>query len=212
MQYAYTYGDSRRLYLNVTNRCTNRCLFCVRFRAEGLGGAILWGDPEPDLRALQAAVETRGGPGHFREFIWCGFGEPTFRLDLMGEAAPWLRSGGAKIRLDTNGHACLIHGRDVLPELSQAVDELSVSLNAPNCRKYLKLCQPGIDSASMPGSGRRRPAPERFWEAVLDFLSRTPSLFLGVQASVVGFALTDEEIEECRALALYLGVKQFRVR
>ena len=91
MEYAYIYGDAGRLYLNVTNRCTNRCSFCVRYRAEGLGGAILWGGDEPDLERLQAAVGQKGTFKEFREFIWCGYGEPTFRLDLIREAAPWLR-------------------------------------------------------------------------------------------------------------------------
>lgn len=212
MECAYTYGDPRRLYLNVTNRCTNRCSFCVRYRAEGLGGAILWGDPEPDFQALQATIETRGGPEGFGEFIWCGFGEPTFRLDLITEAAPWLRSSRAKIRLNTNGHACLIHGCDVLPELAQATDEVSVSLNAPNCQRYLELCRPDLDSVPMPCSNRQAKAPERFWWAMLDFLSRAPAHFTGVQASVVSFALTDEEVKQCRALALSLGVGRFRVR
>ncbi len=197
MEYSYTYGDPRRIYLNVTNRCTNRCSFCVRFRTEGLGGSILWGDTEPDLRALQSSMEARGGPEYFEEFVWCGFGEPTFRADLIAAAAPWLRRGGAKIRLNTNGHACLIHCRDILPELSCAVDEVSVSLNAPNRRRYLELCRPNLEGA---------------WEALLEFLSRAPAHFKGVQASVVGSALSNDEIEQSRDLALSVGVKRFRVR
>ena len=118
MEYSYRYGDPDRLYLNVTNRCTNRCPFCVRYHTHSLGGSVLWGGPEPDLKALKEAVLSRGPLEDFNEFIWCGFGEPTYRLDLITEAADWLRSGGAKIRLNTNGHATLIHGRDVLPELA----------------------------------------------------------------------------------------------
>ncbi len=204
MEYAYTYGDTRRLYLNVTNRCTNRCVFCVRYRTDGLGGAILSGAEEPDFRMLQDAVHSRAELSAIREFIWCGFGEPTFRLDLIVEAAAWLRSAGARIRLNTNGHACLIHGRDVLAELSQAVDEVSVSLNAPSREKYETLCRPD------PGALAAASAP--CWDAVLDFLARSPSYFENAQASVVGFALTREEIDQCRSLAASLGIKQFRVR
>ena len=191
------YGDPRRLYLNVTNRCTNRCSFCVRQRTNGLSDSILWGGEEPDLQALQHAIEERGGPEHFDEFIWCGFGEPTFRLDLITALAPWLRRGGAKIRLNTNGHACLIHGRDVLPELARAVDEVSVSLNAPDRASYLDLCRPDL---------------EHSWESMLDFLSRAPDHFRSVQASVVGSALSDGDIQRCRDLALSVGVIKFRVR
>ncbi len=210
MDYAYFYRDARRLYLNVTNRCTNRCSFCVRYRTDGLGGALLWGGEEPDFRKLQAAVRAHGPVEQFSEFIWCGYGEPTFRLDLIKEAAPWLRSCGAKIRLDTNGHARLIHGRDVLGELSCVVDEVSVSLNAPNCERYLDLCRPDIDSI-LEQSGRTQ-APESFWEAMIEFLAGSPAYFEKAQASVVGYALAAEEIEQCKSLARSLGVRQFRVR
>ena len=166
---------------------------------------------EPDLDLLQDAVRAQGSFEEFREFIWCGYGEPTFRLDLIQEAAQWLRSAGAKIRLNTNGHACLIHGRDVLAELAPAVDEVSISLNAPNCRRYVELCRP--DSDFFAGPAEVRPRLRSFaWEAMLDFLFRAPVYFEKVQASVVGFALTREEIESCRLLARSLGIKHFRVR
>ena len=213
MDYAYTYGDKRKLYLNATNRCTNRCSFCVRYRTEGLGGAILRGlgaADEPDLALLQDAVGAQGSFEEFREFIWCGYGEPTFRLELIQEAAQWLRSAGAKIRLNTNGHACLIHGHDVFAELAAAVDEVSISLNAPNCQRYEDLCRP--DSDFFADSGKAASPPELAWEATLDFLSRAPVYFEKVQASVVGFALTREDVESCRMLARSLGVKHFRVR
>jgi TatD family-associated radical SAM protein len=150
------------------------------------------------LDMLQAAVLAKGAFETFREFIWCGYGEPTYRLDLIRGSAPWLRSRGAVIRLNTNGHASLIHGRDVLPELAQAVDDVSVSLNAPNCQRYLELCHPLQGALA--------------WDATLDFLARAPAYFKSVQASVVGFVLAPEEIESCRLLALSLGVRQFRVR
>lgn len=209
MEYTYRYGDPSRLYLNITNRCTNRCLFCVRYFKAGLGGAVLWGDDEPDIRMLRDSVQSIGGVGVFSEFVWCGFGEPTFRLDLIMEAAGWLRSKGARIRLNTNGHACLIHGRDVLSELSDAVDEVSVSLNAPSLGRYLELCRPDPHSVLI-SSGPV--GPESFWGAALDFLYRAPARFKSVQASVVGSALTEEEIISCENLARSLGVTGFRIR
>jgi TatD DNase family protein len=210
MEYAYIYGDADRLYLNVTNRCTNRCSFCIRNGTRGLGGAILWGGEEPDFEKLQAAVLARGSLDHFREIVWCGYGEPTFRLSLIRQAASWLRSGGATIRLNTNGHACLIHGDGALVELAQAVDHVSVSLNAPNCRRYLELCRP--DPGAYPNTAGHGAPEELAWEAMLDFLSRAPAHFKSVQASVVGSALQSDEIESCRRLAHSLGITQFRVR
>jgi len=210
MDYAYRYGNPRHLYLNATNRCTNRCEFCVRYRANEFGAASLWGDQEPDFAMLQSAVLRYGDPGDFEEFVWCGYGEPTFRLDLIIEASAWLRSRGVRVRLNTNGHACLIHGRDVLPELCGAVDEASVSLNAPNAARYLELCRP--DSEAFPDPGKIIAAPELAWEAMLDFLRRAPAHFSQVQASVVGFSLSSTEIEQSRELALSLGIKKFRIR
>jgi len=210
LEYAYTYHDPRCLYLNVTNRCTNRCDFCVRYRTESLAGAVLWGGEEPNFQMLQDAVQRLGTFDNCREFIWCGYGEPTFRMDLIQEAAPWLRSQGAVIRLNTNGHACVINGRDVLPNLSEAVDEVSISLNAPNPHRYMELCRP--DVCSLPKQDGPSISPPMLWEAMLDFLFRSPAYFKKVQASVVGFALNREEIDQCRSLARSLGVKQFRVR
>ena len=210
MDYAYKHGDARRLYLNVTNKCTNRCSFCVRYRTEGLGGAILWGAEEPDLAKLQDAIHNQGAMEEFQEFIWCGYGEPTFRLDLIKEAASWLRSHGATIRLNTNGHACLIHGRDVLPELSQAVDDVSISLNAPNCQRYLQLCRPDLDSFPHRKGGSID--SRLFWDSMIDFLARSPRYFERTQASVVGYMLSIEEIDQSKSLAISLGVTQFRVR
>jgi TatD DNase family protein len=210
MDYAYHFGDRHKLYLNATNRCTSQCSFCIRYKADGLGGATLWGEEEPDFGMLQSAILQHGTLEEFNEFIWCGYGEPTFRLELIKEAASWLRSRGAKIRLNTNGHACLIHGRDVLPELAHSADIISVSLNAPNVARYLELCRPDPETFCNPEELRSNPA--RSWEAMIDFLSRAPNHFETVQASVVGFALTPDEIEQSRSLVHSLGVKLFRVR
>jgi TatD family-associated radical SAM protein len=214
MDIAYHFGDPSRLYLNVTNRCTNRCGFCIRYHADGVGDGSLWGGPEPDLDSLFAAVEAMRGPEPFREITWCGFGEPTYRLDLITAAAPNLRRVARSIRVNTNGHACLIHGRDVLGELAAATDDVSVSLNAPNRGRYLDLCLP--DTASVTAAGTAAPegpsGPLDVWDAMLDFLARAPGRFRSVQASVVGAVLTPDEIEASRELARSLGIELFRVR
>jgi len=157
------------------------------------------------LKALLADVDAQGPTS---EIVWCGFGEPTFRLDLIVEAAPWLRKNGAQIRLNTNGHACLIHGRDVLPLLAESVDKVSVSLNAPNFEKYAELCRPDMKSIETASVQDLQP----FWGATLDFLRRAPNYFKEVQASVVGYSLTPEEIADAEALAQSLGISSFRIR
>lgn len=221
MDFAYTYGDPLRLYLNVTNRCTNRCSFCVRNGVEGLGGKHLWGGEEPDRAALEETIRSLGGARAFAEFVWCGFGEPTFRLDLILGLSPLFRRAGAKVRLNTNGHGCLIHGRDILPELGPVLDEVSVSLNAPTKERYLDLCRPMIPpppradetAQPAPGTAQQAPAdPGAAWEATIDFLRQAPDHVPRVQASVVGFTLSKDEIGASRALAASLGVTRFRVR
>ncbi len=206
VDYAYRFASADRLYLNVTNRCTNRCTFCVRNFQPGLGDGRLWGGPEPDLDDVLRAVEDRGGAGAFSEIVWCGFGEPTFRLDLIVTAGRTFRSAGTRVRLDTNGHAALINDRDVLPDLEAAVDAVFVSLNAPTCERYLELCRPGTGDLGLDI------AAERYWLSMLDFLSGAAGRFECVQASVVGHVLDRDEIDACRELAASLGCDELRVR
>lgn len=207
MDYAYFYGCRTRIYLNVTNRCSNDCLFCVRRRSSGLGDGRLAGGDEPDLDGLLAAVEARRGAEPLDEIIWCGFGEPTFRLDLIKAASPVFRSWDIRVRLNTNGHACLIHGRDVVAELAEAVDAISVSINAPSRERYVELCRPGWDMAdelAVDGGA--------YWEAAVELLARATPIIDDVRASVVGKVLTEDEIEACRRLAESVGCSRFRVR
>jgi len=208
MDWAYQYRDPERLYLNVTNRCTNRCSFCVRSRTARLGDGLLLGGEEPDLGELLDAVEAKGGAGKFSEIVWCGYGEPTIRLDLILAASPVFRAAGAKVRLNTNGHACLIHRRDVLPELGKVIDRVNVSLNAPTAERYVELCRP--DPSMVPDG--LSPAPKTYWEAMLDFLARAPALIDEVQASVVGHTLNDDEIKRCRELTAEIADAPLRVR
>lgn len=205
MDFAYSYGSADRLYLNVTNRCSNRCSFCVRESRSGLGNGRLTGDVEPDLDALLEAVAAHSTPA-LSEIVWCGFGEPTFRLDLIRRASPLFRSAGIRVRLNTNGHACLIHDRDVIPELAEVVDAVSISLNAPNVERYLELCRP--DPQTVPGDH----SPQHLWLAMLDFLERAPGSFASVHASVVGHVLGAAEVRACRSLVEAAECNGFWVR
>mgnify|MGYP001827540121 FL=1 len=208
MDWAYQYRDPETLYLNVTNRCTNRCSFCVRSSTARLGDGHLLGGEEPSFDELVDAIEERGGPESYREIVWCGYGEPTFRLDLNLLTSPISRAAGARVRLNTNGHSCLIHGRDVLPELGEVVDLVNVSLNAPNARRYEELCRPDPGAVA----GKDPSSSGAFWEAMLDFLSRAPDHIGDVRVSVVGHTLTDDEIEQCRILATTIAEAPLRVR
>ncbi|GAB4253904.1 TatD family hydrolase [Deferrisoma sp.] len=189
------YPIRRSLYLNVTNRCTNRCAFCPKHRAPVVKGHDLALTHEPSAEEILDAVEARGGPGAWDEVVFCGFGEPLLRLELVKEVARELRRRGARrIRVNTDGLASAVHGRNVPAELAGLVDAVSVSLNAPDAETYERLCRPGVEGA---------------YEAVLGFLREAREHIPEVTASVV--AVPGLDLEACRRRAEELGVR-FRVR
>ena len=192
MTVAYSKGDI--LYLNITNQCTNNCVFCIRRTKEGVG-YDLWLPREPDLQELLKAV---GDPSTYKEVVFCGYGEPLIRLEMVLAVAEELKKRGAKqIRVNTNGHANIIHGRNVVPELAKVVDVISISLNAQNAITYAKLSQPLKLSA------------DEAYGAVLEFARECKKHLSRVVLSVVNWPGVD--IEACRKIAGELGA-EFRVR
>lgn len=133
---AYSIRDS--LYLNITNRCTLACTFCPkRTNDYEVKGYNLKLDHEPDVEDIFKAI---GDPAGFKEVVFCGYGEPTTRLELLKTVAGFLKDRGVHVRLNTDGLANLIHARNVVPELKGLVDEISVSINASTPEGYIKLC------------------------------------------------------------------------
>ncbi|MDO8445794.1 MAG: YchF/TatD family DNA exonuclease [Deltaproteobacteria bacterium] len=188
---AYPIRDS--LYLNITNRCTNRCAFCAKFKSYTVKGHYLELSHEPDFNEVITAI---GDPSRYKEVVFCGYGEPLLRLDIVKEVAKWLKSRDLKVRINTDGLANLVHGRNILPELKGLVDSISVSLNAESAERYVKICRP--------------PQGEAAYEAVKEFIKEAKSYILEVQASVV--ALPGVPVERCREIAeKELGVR-FRAR
>ena len=188
---AYPIRDS--LYLNITNRCTNQCAFCAKFRSYTVKGHYLELSHEPDFNEVIAAI---GDPSRYKEVVFCGYGEPLIRLDLVKEVAKWLKSKGLKVRINTDGLANLVHGRNILPELKGLVDSISVSLNAESAERYVKICRP--------------PQGEAAYDAVKAFIKEAKNYIPDIQASIV--ALPGVPVERCREIAeKELGVK-FRAR
>lgn len=146
-----------QLYINLTNRCDCRCVFCPResfpvARGHWLG---MREEDEPSVDEVQRAIIDKGGvrsatggpgvgAGTYGEAVFCGFGEPTIRLAALVAIGHWLRKHGCRVRLNTNGHGNLIHGRDITPDLEGAVDVVSISLNAQDDRLYNKLMRPDL--------------------------------------------------------------------
>jgi TatD DNase family protein len=187
---AYTIRSS--LYLNITNRCTNRCTFCAKFRDFTVKGHQLCLEREPTASEVIAAI---GDPSRFEEVVFCGYGEPLLRLDLVREVAAWLKARCATVRINTDGQANLVHGRNILPQLAGLVDVLSVSLNAPDAATYQRICQSAHGEAG--------------YAAILDFLREAPRYIPVVVATAV--TLPGIDIAACRRVAAELGVT-FRER
>lgn len=187
---AYQIRDS--LYLNITNRCTNNCIFCAKFEDFVVKGHELKLDHEPDSEEIMAAI---GDASRFAEVVFCGYGEPLLRLDLICEVARKLKEQGIKVRINTDGQANLVHGRNILPELQGLIDTLSVSLNAPDAATYQRLCQSTYG--------------EKSFEAVTEFIRLAKEVIPEVIATAVTYPGID--IDACRQLATQLGVN-FRAR
>jgi TatD family-associated radical SAM protein len=194
----YEYGGG--LYANITNKCPDRCEFCIRYMVDSLGGAdSLWLKREPTMEEILELLD-QWDLSKFEELVFCGYGEPTERLPELIETAEYARSKapGLKIRLNTNGLSDLINGRDTLPELSSVLDRISVSLNAKGPEEYLALCHPRF------GIGA--------FEAMLDFTRRAKECIPDVTMSVVSGSIPYQDIEPCKRIAEEeIGVK-FRVR
>jgi TatD DNase family protein len=128
---AYRIRDS--LYLNITNLCSNACVFCVRNYTDFVKGHNLRLDHEP---SYQEVIDSLGNLSDCREVVFCGYGEPTMRLDLLKTVARFLKDRGATVRLNTNGQGNLIHRKNIVPDLVGLVDVISISLNVDDGEKY----------------------------------------------------------------------------
>ena len=95
-----------------------------------------------------AAVDRYPGYG---EVVFCGYGEPLLRLELVKEVAAALKARGSRVRINTDGQANLVHSRNVLPELAGLVDCISVSLNAADPETYARLCATPFGAAGFAG-------------------------------------------------------------
>jgi len=186
------YRIRNSMYLNITNRCSNRCTFCPKFDDFTVKGHNLMLTSEPSFDEIMAAI---GQPEGINEIVFCGYGEPLIRLDLVKQVAAVLKARGYQIRINTDGQANLVHGRDILPELAGLIDSISVSLNASDAVTYGSICNTPFGEAGFSG--------------VCDFIRTASAYIPQVIASVV--TVPGIDVEVCRILAESLGA-EFRVR
>ena len=193
-----TYTIMNSLYVNLTNRCTNRCVFCVRDLAPGKPYPDLWLERDPTVDEVMADFSSYNSLNKFSEIVFCGYGEPTCRLYDMLEICKKLREITATpIRVNTNGHASLILGEDTPPLFKGLVDCVSVSLNAADPITYNRICRPRFGEDAFP-------AVVRFAREVVRYV---PTVIL----TVVRSTIPEEDIERCAKIAEDIGAK-FRIR
>ena len=192
----YTYEIDGKLYVNLTNECNNNCEFCVRRTdntRKGYDGYDLWLEKEPTAEQVIAQI---GDPKNYPEIVFCGYGEPTLRLDTLLEIARYVKEKGGKVRINTNGLANLYYGKNVVPSMKGLVDVVSISLNQSNARAYDAICHSRYGEAAV--------------EGMLEFARECVKVLPKVILSIVD-VIGEEEIEKCRQIAQEVGAT-LRVR
>lgn len=186
------------LYVNLTNRCSCACTFCVRQTDDSVGKSdTLWLQHEPTFEEVMEAFEGFD-MSKYEELVFCGFGEPTEAFDLLKRvAAEAKRRWSIPVRVNTNGQGSLINERDIAPEFEGIVDTVSISLNTPNAEEYLKLTRSRYGEAAFP--------------AVLEFAREVKKYVPNVVMSTVETTITKEEEKQCQAICDELGVT-YRIR
>ncbi len=186
-----TYKIRDSLYINLTNRCTNECIFCVRFQKDFVKGHNLRLSHEPTIKEIVKEIDN---PLDYKEIVFCGYGEPLLRLDTIKEVSQWIKQNGGSVRINTNGQGNIINKRNILPELSGVVDSISISLDAHNEETYNNICHPALNHA---------------YTGVIDFIKLSTAHIPDVTVTVVDESRVD--IVECKKIAKKLGVN-FRLR
>jgi TatD DNase family protein len=180
------------LYLNITNECTNNCYFCIRAQTSFVKGHNLKLDKDPTVEEILRSI---GDVKRYREIVFCGYGEPTAKLDTVKAVCRELKKKGTAIRLVTNGHGDLINKRPIAKELVGLVDSVSVSLNTDTEDIYNKVCKPEFGNIT--------------YKAVMKFVK--DCVTNGIKAEVTCLNLPGVDLEKCSAIAGSLGAS-FRAR
>lgn len=135
---SFTYLIGNSLYINVTNRCNADCTFCRRKDDPFLRGYNL-GMKKSEEPPAEVYIKEIGDPTKFDEIVFCGYGEPTIRWDVVKEIANYVKTNGGKTRINTNGHGNIINKKDITPEMQDVIDVVSISLNSYDSKQYAEL-------------------------------------------------------------------------
>ncbi|MDY5576107.1 MAG: TIGR04100 family radical SAM protein [Lachnospiraceae bacterium] len=192
------YKVHNNLYVNLTNKCTCNCTFCLRNTKETVGESdTLWLEREPSVEEVEAEFK-KYNLDDYDEIVFCGFGEPTERIDDLVEIAGFVKKTyGKKTRLNTNGQGSLSNGKDIAPMLEGVMDTVSISLNTPNEDRYHEIVRSRFG--------------DQAYQAMLDFAKEVKKYVPNVVMTTVSTTISKEEEEQCRKICETLGVK-YRIR
>lgn len=197
MTISYEVGD--KLYMNITNKCPCNCTFCIRNNANGVYGSdSLWLEHDPDIDEIKAEIDKRE-LSKYSEIVFCGYGEPTCRLNALLESAQYLKSKETcpPLRLNTNGLSDLLNERSTSQEIGEIFDIVSVSLNAGTKEEYMRVTRPKFSNA---------------FEAMQKFASECNKTSAEVMMSVVD-VIPEAEIEAakklCEAINVNLRIRKY---
>ena len=192
------YEYQGNLYVNLTNKCPCACTFCLRQTRDHIENSnSLWLEREPSVQEIIDDFKNFN-LDNYKEIVFCGFGEPTERIDAIIEVATYLKANFDKpLRINTNGLGNLVNNKDITPMLKGLIDTISISLNTPNKERYYELTRSrfGIES----------------FDAMLDFAKKAAAYVPNVILSTVETTITKEEEKECQKICDELGVT-YRIR
>lgn len=192
--------DGRRgIYINLTNKCNCACTFCLRNMKEMAEQSSLWLKEEPSVPEVKSLLDELPWD-MVSEIVFCGFGEPTCRIDAVVELLKYVKDTHpeVKTRLNTNGLSDLMYGRSTAGDFAGGIlDTVSISLNASNKERYLELTRAkyGIES----------------FDAMLKFAVDCKEYVPNVVMTVVEKVENQQEIDLCQKICDDRGLK-LRVR
>jgi TatD DNase family protein len=190
---SFTYLLDNSLYINLTNRCNADCTFCRRKEDPFLRGYNL-GMKKSEEPPAEVFIKEIGDPKRYDEIVFCGYGEPTIRWDVLKKIAEYVKQNGGKTRINTDGHGNIINKKDITPEMKDLIDVVSISFNSSNPKQYADLMR----------------VTEDHFEEMKQFAIKSKLFVKKVVMTVV--SLDEVEIEKSRKVVEEdLGV-EFRVR
>lgn len=191
------YKFEGKMYINITNGCPCRCVFCIRNNGDGISGTdSLWLEHEPSFEEICEAFDSFDKQG-ITDAVFCGYGEPTVRADMVVRVAEYIKANSSlKIRLNSNGLVGLIHPDFDITRFKGVIDSVSISLNAPDAKRYNEVTRPSFG--------------EKSFDVMLKFAEDMKAICPSVGFTVVD-VISEEEIAACRALSDRMGIP-LRVR